>query len=249
MRFPQKVFAALCLPLLTGALPLRAEESPAVQVNLDYASRYVFRGVERAGASAQATVEFARDEFHFGVTSNQPCRSGETRDLNLHATYTWQPVSDLKLEASIAQNWFADVPGGGVDHSTEVGLSATFALVGGFTPGLAYYHDFRFRADTTQVSLARSIALTKWCAFLDLNFLAGWTSGDDWRPDAAGPRMHDGYAYWGGEARLPYRIGPHSTLVAGLHYQDAFGRSLAHGPFGRPARRNLWVSLGVNLDF
>ena len=249
MRFRQKFPAVLLLSLLVGAAGAQADEPPAVEAKFGFASREVFRGVERGGASAQAGVEFYREGFYGGMDTNQPFSRDGAREVNLHAGFAWEPNSALKLDASLTQNWFSQAPGGGVDRSLEAGLAATLAPINGFTPGLAYYHDFRFRADTAQISLARSIALTKLGTFLDLNFLAGWVNGDNWRPDAPSPRLHDSYAYWGGEARLPYRVGPHSTVVAGLHYEDAFGRSQANGPFGHQTRGNLWVSLGVNLDF
>ena len=134
-------------------------------------------------------------------------------------------------------------------HSFEAGLNATWAPIDGFTPSLACYHDCRLRADTGQASLAHSFALTGFGAFLDLNFFAGWTTGGDWRPDAPGPRRHDSYSYWGAEAHLPYRIGPHSTVIAGLHYADTSGRSPTNGPFSLSSGRNLWITLGVSLDF
>ena len=227
----------------------RGDEPPAGQVDLGYVSRYVFRGVARAGSSVQAAAEFNRDNFHGGVWANLPFENGGTREINLHASYRWQPVKDLSLETSVGQHWFSAVPGGGVSHSLEAGLAATLAPVSGFTPGLAYYHDFRFRSDTVQGSLAHSIALPKWGAFLELDFSVGWATGDNWRPDAPGPRWRDSYGYWGGAARLPYRVGAHSIITAGLHYGDAFGRSPTRGPFGLKSRRNLGVTLGVNLDF
>jgi hypothetical protein len=228
---------------------VRAEEAPPLQVDLAYASRYVFRGVERAGDSVQAAVEFNRDNFRGGFGINQPFDRGDAREVNLNAAYAWQPADALTLEASVAHTWFDEVPAGGVERSWEAGLTATLAPVGGFTPSFAYYHDFRFQADTVQTSLARSIALTKLGAFLEVNLFAGWVSGDDWRPDAPGPRRQDSYGYWGGELQLPYRVGAHSTVVAGLQYADSFGRSATNGPFGRGLGGKLWVTLGVNLDF
>lgn len=249
MGFRQKISGVLLAALLAVPRGAHGEEPPGVQMDFGYASRYVFRGVERTGPSAQAAVEFNRDSFRGGVETNLPFASGESREVNLHAAYTWQPADDLSLETSVAQRWFSAVPGGGVKRSLETGLTATLAPINGFTPGLAYYHDFNFRSDTAQVSLAHSIALVKWGAFIDLNFFAGWTTGKDWRPESPGPSRRDSYGYWGGEARLPYRIGAHSTVTAGLNYADASGRSRANGPFGLPARRSLWVTLGVNLDF
>ena len=194
-------------------------------------------------------MELTGENFHGGLWANQPFKSGEARETNLSAAYTWQPSHRLTLEASGAHSWFKDVTDHGVKRSLEAGLTATFAAMKGFTPSLAYYHDFRLSADTAQAALARSIALTRLGAFLELNVFAGCATGGDWRPDASGPRRHDSYSYWGGEARVPYRVGPHSTVTAGLHYADSFGRSAASGPFGLAARRNLWVTLGVNLDF
>ena len=249
MRFRQKISRVLLGALWAGPLSVRGDDPPDVQADIGYASRYVFRGVERAGSSAQGGVEFNRDRFHGGIWVNLPFENGKTREVNLHAGYTWQPSDDLSLEASVARHWFSMVPDGGAKHSLEAGLAATLAPISGFTPGLAYYHDFNFRSDTAQVSLAHSIALVKWGAYLDLNFFAGWAKGDNWRPDVPGPRSRDSYGYWGGAAQLPYRIGAHSIVTAGLHYADAFGRSSVTGPFGLSARRNLWVTLGVNLDF
>ena len=247
---PLRTLSGLWLAALLAASPgAWADEPPAVRADFVYASRYVFRGVERSGQSAQAGVELARDNFSGGGWANLPFASGEARETNLHAAYAWRPASGLALEASVTHSWFSEVPGGGVERSLETGLTATLAAVAGFTPSLAYLHDFRFRADTAQASLARSIALTKLGAFLELNAFLGWATGDDWRPDAPGPPRHDSYGYWGGEARVPYRIGPHSCVTAGLHYADTFGRSAVNGPFGLPSRHNLWVTLGVNLDF
>ena len=243
------LFRLLGAAMLAAPLVARADEPPAVLVNLDYASRYVFRGVERAGSSAQAAVEFNREQLSGGVWSNVPSQNGGTREVNLHAAYTWQPTTALTLAASVAQVWLDNVPGGEVKRALEAGLTATFAPIDGFTPSLAYYHDFRLHSDTTQVGVARSFALTKLGAFLELEAFAGWAEGTNWRPDAPGVRRRDGYGYWGGAVRLPYRVGLHSTVIGGLHYADSSGRSASNGPFGRSARRNLWITLGVNLDF
>lgn len=237
------------LALLAGPVSTPADEPPVVRADLSYASRYVFRGVERAGSSAQAIVEFSQDDVRGGVWTNLPFAGGAGREVNLNAAYLWPATEGLTLEASVVHAWFSDAPAGDTRRTFEAGLTATLSPGYGFTPSFAYYHDFRLRADTVQVALARSVALAKLGAFLDLNLFAGWATGDDWRPDAPGPRRHDSYGYWGAEAHLPYRVGPHSTVIAGLHYSEAAGRSGTNGPFGRPAHGNIWVTLGISLDF
>jgi len=239
----------LCAAILAAPLVASADEPPAALIDLDYASRYVFRGVERAGSSAQATVEFSRDQLSGGVWSSTPFENGGTREVNLHAAYTWRPSTAVTLAASVTQVWLDGVPGDEVKRTFETGLAATFAAINGFTPSLAYYHDLRLRSDTTQVGVTRSVPLTRLGAFLEIEVFAGCAEGKNWRPDASGAWRQDGYDYWGGAVRLPYRIGLHSTVIGGLHYADACGRSTVNGPFGGSGRHNLWITLGVNLDF
>ena len=240
-------FFHLCL-LVALALAARAEEPPPVRVDFAYASRTVFRGIERAGDALQADLELSRDEWRGGVRTSQPLGHG-VRVADVHGGYLWAATESVSIEASLTHGWYGDVPGGGVERSFEAGLAATFAPVNGFTPTLAYRHDFRFQADNVELALARSVALSKWGAFLEFNFHVGATTGTNWRPDACGPRRSDAYQYWGGEVTLPYRVGPHATVVAGLHAAGNTGRSLANGAFGRASTVVFWATLGVNLDF
>jgi len=110
---------------------MRAEEPPPLRMDATYVSSQVFRGVERAGDSAQAAVEFNRGGFRGGLWVNQAFDGGDTREVNLNAAYGWQPADGFTLEASVAHTWFEDVPGGGVDRSLEAGLTAMLAPVGG----------------------------------------------------------------------------------------------------------------------
>ena len=249
MRSTQTCSGLFLAVLLVGVPALLAEEIPLVSADLGYASRYVFRGVEKTGVSTQAGLGFSQDNLSGGLWTNQPFQRREGNEVNLNGAYSRQVGKSLTIEASARNYWLDGGPVGATKHSFEAGISATLAPINGFTPGVAYYHDFRLQADTTQATLAYSIALTGIGAFLDLNLFAGYSTGDDWRPDASGPNRHDSYGYGGAEAHLPYRIGLHSTLVAGLHYTEASGRSPANGPFGLSRGQNLWFTLGVNLDF
>lgn len=246
-RTLQTAVVATGLLLAGSVLAQTDEEAPPLRVDVGYATSRLFRGVERAGDSAQAGMELNRGRFRGGMWLNQAFDRNDAGEFNLNAGYAWQTSGGFGLGVTVQHTWFSDVPG--VDRSLEAGLLLGMASVGGFTPSLAYYRDVRFDADTVEVSFAREVPLTKLGAFLELHFYAGLVQGDDWRPDAPGPRMKDGYGYWGGEARLPYRVGPHATVVAGLHLGDSYGRSIANGPFGRHAGVRLSVTLGVSLDF
>ncbi|HVZ66182.1 MAG TPA: hypothetical protein VG936_16560 [Lacunisphaera sp.] len=244
---PILLLLAAFAALLSGPA-VRADE-PAFRSDFAVVSRQVFRGIARAGSSAQMNVEFAGGGWRGDAWTNQPFDRGQVRETNVNAGYAWNPSEEISLELSAGHSWFNRVPGGGVGHSLESGLTATLANVRGFVPSVACWHDFTFDADTVQLACARSIPLTRLGAFLECNAFAGVTAGEDWRPDAPGPRRRDGYGYWGAEVRLPYRVGAHTTITAGLHYSATSGRSLAHGPFGLSATSNFWATLGVNLDF
>ncbi len=249
MRSTQAFSGFFLAALLAGPLWVRAEDDPQLRGDLDYTTQEVFRGIRRTGPATQAAVVLTRDSFRGGVWANLPFRDGEEREVNLNAAYSWPMAAGMTLEASAAQFWYGDAPATGVRRSFEAGLTATAAPIAGFSPSLAYYHDFRLHADTTEASLAHSIPLTGLGVFLDLKIFAGWAKGDDWRPDAPGPRRNDSYRYWGAEAQLPYRVGPHSTVVFGLHYAGTLGRSPTNGPSGLVGGQQLWMTLGVSLDF
>lgn len=252
MRSTQTFSVFFLAALLAGLLGAQAEEVSLVRADVGYASQYVIRGVARAGMSGQAALELAKDGFRGGLWTNLPFAGGREREADLNAAYAWQALVELKLEVSARQYWFSNVPADGTRHSFETALTATLAPVNGITPSLELAHDFRLRAETLQVALGHSFALTGIGAYLDLNCFAGWATGDNWRPDMSGPRRHDSYGYWGAETHLPYSIGyivPHSTLVAGLHYADTVGRSITNGPFGLTKAHKIWVTLGVSLDF
>jgi hypothetical protein len=244
-----RTLSGLLLAILSVGVAFAQIDAPPVQTELAYASRAVFRGVERAGDSLQASVELNGERFHGGLRTVQPLGGDSPSEATLTAGYRWVASDQVTLEASVAHTWYDGVPGDGVKRSLEGGIAATFAPMEGFTPTVRYFHDFRFLADTIELALGRSVALTKLGAFLELNLIGGWTNGRDWKPDRSGPRTRDSYGYWGGEVSLPYRIGAHATVVAGAHYAGTSGRSAIDGPFGRSRQPGAWVSFGVNLDF
>ncbi len=249
MSFISSVSACLRATLCVIPLGLWANELPEWQVDAHYASRVVFRGIEQAGPSAQGEVKFTRENFSVGWQASQPLKRRETRLANLHLAYDWQSASGFNLEISMVNRWFSGVPSDEVHRALEIGLAAIFSPIEGFTPSVMYSHDASLCADTAQVGVARSIALTQLGTFIELAVVAGLVSGDNWRPGALGTQRHDNYGYWGGSAQVPYRIGLHTTVAVGVHYADTTGRSALNGPFGRANQHNLWITCGVNLDF
>ncbi len=252
MRFSPILPVFFLAAQLIVPVSARAEELAVVRADLGYASQYVVRGVARTGAAAQSALELDWTGFRAGLWTNQPFKAGEEREVDFNTTFAWQAGAGLKMEVSARQYWFDRTTNGGTTRSFEAAIAATLAPVGGVLPRLEFAHDFRLRAETLQMAVGHSVALTGVGTYLDLGCFAGWATGDNWRPGFPGPGRHDSYSFWGLEATIPYNLGyvvPHSTVIAGLHYSDAIGRSAANGPFGLAKTRNFWVTLGVSLDF
>lgn len=251
MKLARTSLVVFVFALLAGAARVAAQDSgePKVTADFGYASRYVFRGVERAGSSAQAAVEYAAKGFRGSVWANQPLRSRQGSEIDLTAAYGRQVSEKLNVELALTAYNFTSEPAGATEHSVEAALTATFAPVNGVTPSVSLQHDFRLEADTAQASLAYSVALTRLGTFLELSAFAGWSDARNATPDAASSRASDGYGYFGGEAHIPYRVGAHTTVIAGLHATTTVGQGRALASPGRFARSNLWLTLGVSVDF
>ena len=231
------------------AVAQRDPGEPVLTADFDYASRYVFRGIPHAGGSAQASVEFAANGLRAGVWTNQPFHRDDDGEVDVTAAYARQVSPELNLEFAIMSYNFTETQANLTRHSLEVGLTATLKPIAGFTPSLAVQHDFQLDSNSVQGALASSVALPRLGAYLEWSVFGGWVDTRNLRPDARGPRIGDGYGYFGGEAHVPYRIGAHSTLSVGLHGTATANQDRANAVSGRVSPRNLWVTFGLSVDF
>lgn len=240
----------LLLVFLSSAAGLRAWDGEwQTATEIGYTSRRVFRGVERAGHSAQAALVLQRDGFRGTVRLGEAFAGDEPGEAELGAGYAFKPTDRLTIEAGATQFLLFDAPAGATKRSTEARVSAAWALREGLAPSLTYAHDFRLRADTWEAALDYEVPLPKLGAFLELRFYAGWNQADDLRPDAAGPRVRDGYGYWGARARLPYRVGEHTTLEGVAQLAGAVHQSRFWSPIGQGGGLRGWVGFAVSFDF
>jgi hypothetical protein len=231
-----------------GRLAAQDEET-RVTAGGGYASARIFRGVERSGSAAQASLDLAGNGLRGGIWTSQPLRSGEPGETDLSAGYSWKIAGPVTLEATVTQYLFTRTAPGGTKQSTEAGFQATWADESGLTATLAGFHDFRLKADGAQAAVSYSLALKSLGAYLELSSFAGWVNGADLRPDSAGPATKDAYAYFGVEAQLPYRVGAHTTVTTGVHLTDTTGQSRSWSPVNAAGGARGWVSIAVNFDF
>lgn len=251
MRHRKIIASLLLLALGAGATALRADEESPRRVDLMYGSRGVVAGVERTGATLQTDAVWQGEAWRALAEVATPFAADEERRATVGAGYRWLLGEDeaWRVEAALRHTWAERGLASEARRMLTADISVTLPAIRRFTPSVDYAHDFRRQADLVQVALAHSIALTKLGAFVDGKIFSGWAAGEDWRPDAAGLARADSYEYWGVEASVPYRIGLHTTVVAGLHYTSERGRSELNGPSGLSRGQNFWITFGVSLDF
>jgi hypothetical protein len=237
---------ALVFPL---SATLGAQDELATTGDIGYASRRVFRGVERSSDAMQASASVAKAGWRGTLWSSFPFEGSEPDEVNLNVGYTAKLSDTLSVGIDATQFWFGHALAGATKQSFEAGVEATWTARDSLTLTLAYHRDFRLKADSIQGSLGYSLPLTKLGAFLELSAFAGWVDGSDIRPDASGPAVGDGYGYFGAEAYLPYRIGSQTTVLAGVHFADSVSQSRFWSPIGAGGGSRGWVTLSVSFDF
>jgi len=247
-------FVAGLFGLLLCATSVRAQDEAdfdewKITGEAGYASRHVFRGALRSRDAAQASAKVERSGWSADLRVNQPLRDDDPREVRFGVGHKWRVANRWVIEAGGTGYWYEKTPAWSVAQSLEAGVSVAWESGGRFTPGVAWYHDFELRADTVQASLGYSVPLAKLGAYLEGKFFAGWAEARDLRPDAAGPRVRDGYGYYGVEARVPYRIGEHTTLVASLNFADSVNQNRAWSPLGARGSPRVWGGLAVSFDF
>jgi hypothetical protein len=247
MKSCRAAFVLLLLVALSR-LPAQDDEWKAT-TGIGCASERVFRGVERSGGAAQASAEITGYGFEGSIWTSQPFKGGEPGETDLSAGYAFKIPGQFTLEATVTQYLFAMTKPGATRRSTEAGLQASWTANSSLTAAIACFHDFRLGADTVQATAGYSVALKRVGAYLELKSFAGWVNGTNLRPDATGPRLRDAYGYYGADAQLPYRVGGHTTFVAGVHFSEAVGQSRLWSPIGVPGGARTWASFAVNFDF
>lgn len=243
---------ALVLMLIVAVSGLHAQDDEAATAaTVGLSSLRVVRGVKQSGAAGQGSFEVVRDSWRIGAAIAQPFDRDEAGEGSVNAGYMWQANRKLKFEAILTPRWFSNVPSGATKRSLETGLAASWILTNEFTLELAASHDWRLKAETLQATLNYSMPLKRLGAYLEWSATMGTAFARDLRPDAVGSPapVRDGYAYYVASVSLPYRIGAHSTVVAGLHLAKNTNQSALWSSIGAPGGTHAWVELGLNFDF
>lgn len=240
----------LCLlsPWATDARAWEDDELHAT-VEFGYRSRQLERGVDFAGHGGWGRVEISAAGWRGEAELFAPFDGGESRNGTLSGEYRRQFANETRISLLAAHRRFSGASGFGREHSTEIGIEYARAGSVGLNPSLSYRRDLRLRAHIAEFRLGHSYALTKLGAFLDWGAFVGWMEAENLRPDAPGPRVGDGFGYGGVDARLPYRIGERTMLVANAEISGTNGANALWSPRGRGDGLRASFGLSVTFDF
>lgn len=212
-------------------------------------SKFVRRGIERAGASVRPAVWATDATWELGAWANLPFEQASRTELGVSAGYTRTFGADVKFGVEIAQFRFGGAEAGHPKHTTELGATLSFSAGPGRV-ALDVTRDGERRADIGQLSYAGEYALKNWGAFLNYRVYLGSVDAADVLPRLVSPlRVADSYTYHGVDLTLPYRVGGQTIVTAGVHYAGTNGARPFWSPDGASTRAKLWLSLAASYEF
>lgn len=234
--------------VLAGPAAALAAAEPVTEIQAFWVSEHVVRGLERAGPSLQAGVDWASGPWRASAGTSRALTAQGWDETGIRLARSQEVGHSLRLVAEISWLRFGGYSPATVRDTVEAGLRAAWVLPSETSASVAWSHDLVRQANTAELAWERSWPLTRLGAYLDTRLWLGWSHAQDWRPEAAGPAVAGGYGYWGGALRLPYRVGAHTTLVAGLEFSEVWNAREAGWRPGPPGRRNLVAQIGVSFD-
>ena len=228
------IFALASLAACASASAAEAQSYP-LDVSLDatYVSSYVFRGLERAQASVQPSVEANYRNFYAGAWYSDDLAGGVRSETNLYAGYNLDLTEIFSADVGLTRYLYEGHQG---NDSTEafVGVKANVLL----TPSLYSYYDFDNQSTTFVASVGYTVPVAKLGLVVDLSALAGYVQRTNGATD---------YSYWGLGAAIPYKLSDTAKLTAAVNYTNV-GDSNPTG--GISANQDQVVySLGLSIGF
>ncbi|HEY4302175.1 MAG TPA: hypothetical protein VGM73_14970 [Candidatus Didemnitutus sp.] len=231
----------------TGALHAQDDEWKP-QAGGGFASERDLRGVKRSGAAATGTIGGNYSGFETEIVVARPF-ANEPVETDLHAGYSIPVGSGFSATLGATEYLFSSIWPGGTKRSTELSLGGKWKAENGIAWTIDYARDLRLKADIIEGRASYSYPLASLGAFLDFTLFAGGAHGSDLRPDASGPEISDSYQFVGAEARIPYRVGEHLMLTAGVRFAASFGQDRAWSPVDSGSGVHSGASMALNYEF
>ena len=246
MKTPLLLLAALAAAAGLGAQSENSRSSYSITADFTYTSKYVFRGVQLARDSLQASAEVAvgaprHGEFYGNLWTNQPFDRGEDDEIDFRVGYRRQVAKGLSLEALATYYGYPRAGTGATKHTVEGGVGATFDARG-FSPSVYYYYDFNLKASTVEGAIGYGIPLPAIGTSLDVSVFAGTSQADDAKPES-GVTVKESYNYYGASLEVPYQLSQNTKFRVGAHWATN-EKYIAGTP-----RDRFWVDVGFTVAF
>lgn len=237
----------LCLPALAVFLWLATPQSRAASfngepgtwtVNPAFTSRYLFRGVELAGACFQPWVDYTIGPMSVGIWSSVALEDQVGGDadpeIDLYGSYTFSSESGaLSIQPGFNLYTYPDADrSNGVYKSTfEPSLAAIFNVAGiQLTPKV--YYDVMLKGATYEITAAVALPLAALGTELDFSATAGTYKWRDVTADAS-PAVKNWGDYWSVGVAVPVQISLRSKLTVALTYSEGRNNFFKEGTLPR----------------
>ena len=202
----------LIITALLASLSLRAEDESSISatVDLTYASKYVFRGVELANGTLMPSVEIGYGNFVAGIWSAQPVTDNIDNEIDFYAGFS-MPLDDawaVDVGAAIYYYPELDTAGGTADDFTWEPYIGISGEVNGIATGVSAYYDITLESLTLEGSLGYSIPLEGAASSLDFGVSYGHVD-----PDGG-----SSYSYYNLGVSIPFAISDSATISVSIDY-------------------------------
>ncbi len=224
-----KTIATLTLAAISAA-GVNAQELTG-QAVVGVETEYVFRGVELAKESIQASLEGAYGNGYFGIWTNEPFDDEFDSEIDFYAGYGYQINDTLSADFGATVYYYPDAGTGEVDDTFEAFAGINFE--GLASPAFYAYYDFDLEALTLESSFSHSIAVDEKSS-VDFGLTAGWVDTD----------LDGEYWYYNASADYVYNFTEAMFASIGIR---AGGNDDQLGPNGRES--NLWGGASFSASF
>ena len=249
----RRALSLLLFCLLACVAGAQWDDALAPQLEAGIATRAPLRGVQQARTGAFAAARLHGEAWRAEAVWHQSFRRADEHLAALSLGYeVWKSADAATIELRAAHRRFGAAPSaraGVVEHTTELGVRFQGAPIRSVVPALSYDRDLRRDADIVEARLTREFALTRWGAFLTTSVFGGWVDASNAAPGRVGTSVRDAYAYFGADARLPYRVGERTMLVLTAHASTAHGASGVWSALADASRPRAGLGLSVTFDF
>lgn len=223
-------------------------------VSPSFTSKYLYRGVELAGACFQPWIDYTVGNLSVGVWSSFALENRTAGDsdpeIDLYGSYIFSNAAgSFSIVPGVYLYTYPDSePDDGVHRATvEPSLGAIFRLAGiQFTPKI--YYDVTLKGATYEVTAAVALPLTTLGTELDFSATAGTFKVSD-ATDRTIPAVKNWGDYWMLGLAVPVQVSMHSKVTAAVTYSKGRNNFFKQGTLPRERNENAHGKTAVTLTY